>query len=748
MFRDLEADHSAFIGLAAHRAFGASLAYKGQTAAADGLEVSGQYFSVLGLVPALGRLLEPGDAATTGQSHVVVLGYDYWRSKFGASPSLLNDTMIINGQSMTVVGVAPRGFHSTTFGVAPDVYVPITLRAEFEPPFHDFDNRRSYWMYLFARLKPGETPAQAASAINALYTGIINTTEAPLQKGMSETRMAQFKSKVITLSPGGRADGSTATQSREPLTLLLSVAAVVLLIACGNIANLLLARSAGRAGEMAIRLSIGASRVQLVAQLLVESVVLAVLGGLAGLLVSRLTLGLIVSKLLPSSSDAVLNVGVDPRVLLFTGALSILTGLLFGLFPALHSTRPDLASTLKGMSGQPSGARSAAWFRRSLVTAQIALSLALLAAAGFFVKSLVNVGRVDLGIQADRIVTFSVSPQRNGYTPERAKALFEQIEDHVGAIPGVSGVTGSIVSIIAGDNWGSSVGVQGFKSGPDTDSQSMLNEVSPGYFRTLGVPLIAGREFTRADTDSAPKVAIVNEAFVRKFGLGHDAVGKMMSNGASKLDMEIVGLVKDSKYSDVKQIVPPVFVTPWRQDKTVGALTFYARTSLEPESLLGRIAPVIASLDPNLPIENSRTMTRQVSDDVMQDRLITTLSACFAGLATILAAVGLYGVLAFTVAQRTREFGLRMALGAGPGRVRSLVLGQVGWMTVVGAVIGIGAALGLGHLAESELFQMKGSDPLVLIGATTVIALVAFLAGFVPARRASKLDPMRALRYE
>ncbi len=315
---------------------------------------------------------------------------------------------------------------------------------------------------------------------------------------------------------------------------------------------------------MAIRLSIGAGRGQLVRQLLLESCLLAVLGGLAGLLVSRLTLTVIVTRSKkPPDSVNLVSVGVDARVLTFTAVLSLITGVLFGMFPALHTTRPDLASTLKGWSGQPSGARSAAWFRRMLVTSQIALSLALLAAAGFFVKSLVRIGQVDLGLKSDELVTFSVSPARTGYTPARALVLFQQIEDSVGAIPGVSGVTGSIVGLIQGDNWGSGVAVEGFKSGPDIDAQAMYNEVSPGYFRTLGIPLIAGREFTRADAAGAAKVAIVNEAFTRKFGLGRDAVGKRMSTGGAKLDMEIVGLVKDAKYSDDQtDTATEVFVTP------------------------------------------------------------------------------------------------------------------------------------------------------------------------------------------
>lgn len=749
MFRDLEADHRALAGLAAHRAFGVNLAYHGQTLAGDGLEVSGQYFSVLGLAPALGRLIEPDDAAALGEAHVVVLGFDYWQAHFGASPAVLNDTMLVNGLTMTIVGVAPRGFHSTTFAFAPEVYVPITLRGLLEPPFKGFDNRRAYWMYLFARLNPGETLPQASTAINATYHSVIQTVEVPLQKGMSAPTLAKFQAKAISLAPGERGNSTTASQSRAPLTLLLTVAGVVLLIACANIANLLLARSAGRAGEMAIRLSIGANRGQLVRQLLLESCLLAILGGLVGLLVSRLTLSFIVGQLLPPDSANLVNVGVDLRLLTFTAVLSVVTGLLFGLFPALHSTRPDLASTLKGVSGQPSGARSAAWFRRLLVTSQIALSLALLAAAGFFVKSLVNIGRVDLGIHADRLVTFAVSPDRNGYSPARAQVLFQQIEDVIGALPGVTGATGSAVGLIQGDNWGSSVAVQGFNPGPDTDTDAMYNEVSPGYFRTLGIPLISGREFTRADTGSAAKVAIVNEAFTRKFGLDRaQTVGKRMSTGKSDLNIEIVGLVKDAKYSDVKQTPPPMFVTPYRQDDTIGALTFYARTSLDPAALLPEIRRAIAQLDANLPVENAHTMAQQIHDNVVQDRLITTLSAAFAVLATILAAVGLYGVLAFTVAQRTREFGLRMALGADPGRVRRLVLLQVGWMALAGSVIGVGAALGAGHIAASQLFEMSGSDPAILGSATALISVVAFAAGFVPAWRASRLDPMKALRYE
>ena len=433
----------------------------------------------------------------------------------------------------------------------------------------------------------------------------------------------------------------------------------------------------------------------------------------------------------------------------FAGLLSIGTGLLFGMYPALHSTRPDLVTILKGSSGQPSGARAAARFRSALVTGQIALSMTLLVAAGFFIKSLSNVSRVDLGLSTESVVTFSLSPMLNGYPTEDILALFERVENEVAAIPGVTSVSAGLVPILVGDNWGTDVNVQGFENGPDVDDNSRLNEIGPDYFSTLGIPLIAGREFTTSDAPDAPTVSIVNQAFARKFGLDErETVGAWMSTGGSELDIQIVGLVRDAKYSDVKRDVPPLFFTPYRQDDGIGFATFYVRTSVDPDQIMRTIPRLMSRLDPNLPVDDLKTLTQQVRENVVLDRLIGMLSAAFAILATLLAAMGLYGVLAYTVAQRTREFGLRMALGADGRRVRGMVLRQVGRMTLIGGTVGIVAALGLGRAAESLLFGMEGSDPLVVTMVAFLLAAVALGAGYLPAHRASKVEPMTALRYE
>jgi predicted permease len=567
---------------------------------------------------------------------------------------------------------------------------------------------------------------------------------------MSDKTREAFRAKTVTLEADGRGQSNLHKEVKQPLVLLLSVTALVLLIACANIANLLLARAATRTGEMAVRLSLGASRRQLVAQLLTESCLLALLGGAAGLVVARWTLNLVLS-LVPERGMAGIQAGLDPSVLLFAAAVTLGTGLLFGLFPALHSTRPDLASTLKGQSGQPSGARAAAWFRTSLATAQVALSMTLLVVAGLFVKSLFNVSRVDLGLNIDHVVAFGISPELNGYSPERSRALFERLEDDLAAVPGVTGVTAGMVPLLGDSNWNNSVSVEGFQAGPDTNTSASLNEIAPLYFGTLGVRLLAGREFTRADAMGAPKVAIVNESFAGKFNLGRGAVGRHMSSGGERgapLDVEIVGLVPDTKYSSVKGKIPPQFFLPYRQDKSLGFLTFYVRTSLDAEQAVGAVRRVVSRADPNLPIEGLRTMAEQARESVFGDRIVSTLSTAFAILATLLAAIGLYGVLAYTVAQRTREIGLRMALGAGPQNVRRMIMRQVAWMTLIGGAAGLAAAVGVGMAAQSMLFEMKGYDPVVFVASALALTLVALGAGFIPAQRASRVHPMEALRYE
>jgi predicted permease len=748
MFRDLERVQAVFTGIAAHVSFGANLSARGQTQNGEGLLVSGSYFPVLGLKPAIGRLLTPDDDRTPGESHVVVISHAYWLARFAADPGVLNQPLIVNGQAMTIVGVAPQGFEGTTLGVKPQVFAPITMRG-FSQPFKGFDNRRSYWAYLFARLKPGVSIDQARTALATPYHQIVNDVEAPLQKGMSPQTLERFKTKPILLQPGSRGQSNVSREAKAPLTLLMGVTGFVLLIACANIANLLLARGAARASEMAVRLSIGAGRGQLVRQLLGESCLLAVLGGAGGIVVAQWTLNLM-AALLPRQATDTVTLTIDPVVMLFAAALAIGTGVLFGLFPALHSTRPDLVSALKGQSGQPSGARSASRFRTSLATAQIALSMALLVSAGLFTRSLFNVSRVDLGLKADNVIMFRISPELNGYKPEQSRQLFERVEDQLGALPGVAAVTSSTVPLLSGSNWGNDVSVEGFKAGPDTDTNSRFNETGPGYFATLGIPLLAGRDFARGDALTAPKVAIVNEAFAKKFNLGRDAVGKRMSNkgGNSPLTMEIVGLVRNAKYSEVKREIPPVFFIPYRQDESIGGINFYVRTAGDPEPFLGGIPKAIAQLDANLPVENLRTLPQQVRENVFLDRFISVLSAAFACLATLLAAVGLYGVLAYTVSQRTREIGLRMALGAAPSRVRAMVMRQVGVMVLIGGAIGLAAAIGLGRLAQSLLYQLQGSDPVVLAAAALSLTLVALAAGFIPAHRASQVDPMSALRYE
>jgi predicted permease len=748
MFRDLEKSQSPFTGIAAHRSFGTSLGYRNEPMTGDGVMVSGSYFPVLGVAAAKGRLITPDDDRVIGASYVAVVGYGFWQSRLGGDPDIVGKPITINGKPYTIIGVAPDGFDGTTTGVRPMVYVPITMRGELQR-FTQWDNRRSYWIYLFARLKPGVSSESAAASLNGIYHAIVNDVEAPLQKGMSDRTMEKFRAKKVLLAAGARGQSSIHADARTPLLMLFAVTAMVLLIACANIANLLLARGANRATEMGVRLALGGTRRNLVVQLLTESLLLAVVGGVASLIVAQWTLSAI-GTLLPPDAVQSLEFRIGWPVVAFSVLLSVATGVAFGLFPALHSTRTDLISTIRAGAGQiTGGGRAAARFRTGLVTAQIALSMALLIMSALFLRSLVNVTRVNLGMQVDHVSTFEIVPQRTGYDSARSALLFGRVEQELAALPGVTGVTSGLVPLLSGDNWGNSVHVQGYNCAPDVDCGSRYNEIGPDYFRSLGVRLAAGREFTDADRLGAARVAIVNQTFAKKFGLGNDAVGKFMGQDDNdSLNVQIIGVVPDVKYSQVKDTVPPVFYRPWRQDASVGSLNFYVRSSMPPERMLATMRETMKRIDPQLPVEELKTMPQQVKENVFLDRMISILSSAFALLATLLAGIGLYGVLSYSVTQRTREIGVRMALGADAPRVRRLVMRQVGVMLLVGGGIGLAAALALGRAARSLLFELQGHDPTAVAAAVVLLALVALAAGFIPARRAAQVNPMNALRYD
>jgi predicted permease len=748
MFRDLERANTAFSGIAGHFIFGVNVAMPGQTAInGRGVFVSGSYFPLLGVRAAIGRLLTPNDDQTLGGHYVTVLSHAFWQSQLGGDRSVLDKQIVINGHPMTIVGVAAEGFTGTTLGERPYVFVPMTMRAVMNTGWTGFDNRRSYWVYLFGRLKLGATTEQAAASINTIYSHLINDIEVPLQKGVSPKNLAQFKAKKILLADGRKGQSNLIKNSRTPLVMLFVITGIVLLIACANIANLLLARAANRMMEMAVRLSLGARRRQLIAQVLTESVMLAALGGITSVVIAHWTLNGI-TAMLPAQAVAGLEFSLSLPVLWFTAAVSLATGVLFGIVPALQSTRPDLVTELRNNSGKLAGGRGAARFRTSLVTAQIALSMALLIAAGLFIESLRNISRVDLGIDIDNVTTFGISPGRSAYDSARTAALYARVEEDLSAIPGVQGVTSASVPLLANSNWGRGVSVEGFQKDPDTDAGSRFNVVGPNYFHVLGVPLVAGRDFTASDNAGALKAVIVNESFAKKFNLGNNAVGKHMSSDNDSLNLTIVGMAKNAKYSEVKDQIPPVFVQPYRQLGRMGQMYFYVRSALAPDQILRAIPVVMKKIDPNLPVEELKTLPQQVRDNVAIDRMISILSASFAILATLLAAVGLYGVLAYSVAQRTREIGVRMALGASSGAVRGMVLRQVGSMTLIGGVIGIAAAIALGRGAQSLLYELKGWDPVVIGLSAMLLTVVALGAGFIPALRASRVDPMQALRYE
>jgi predicted permease len=751
MFREMQAEQTPFTGLAGGRTEGASLSFRNHAVPGSAYLASGNYFDVLGVKPALGRLFDVDDDRTGAANPVVVLSYSYWISRFAGDVSVLNQSLIVNGFPMTIIGVAQKGFNGERLGNSPDVYAPIAMKKALSPDWDAYQDRKNYWITLFARLKPGVSLAQADAAINATYRGQLEK-DIELLKQPSPNLLQKFRAKKIILRPGQYGRGGLREESQQPLLLLMGMTALVLQICCANVANLQLARAAARTREIAVRLALGASRVQLIGQLLIESCLLAVAGGALGLGAAYWTLRAIIASLPEVSNvQTFLSPGLDPRVMAFCFALSLVTGLAFGLFPALQSTRPDLVPTLKSQSGQGGTSGAASRFRKSLVTAQMAISLLLLICAGLFMRTLTNLSNIDLGLKVDHLLTFSLYPKLNKYTDQSAAQLYDQLTERLAAIPGTRLVSSATVPVVAGWTSGGNITVEGYTPPTDDAADANFDAIGPDYFRTMGTPLIAGREFTAADGAGAPKVAVVNEAFVRHFFGNQNPIGRHFGNGSgdkTKLDIEIVGVVKDSKYASMKEAPPRTYYAAARQRTIQDHLYFYVRTAIDPQQIAAQIRREVAALDPNLPVRELKTMETQIEENLFAEHLLSLLTASFAGLATVLASIGLYGVLAYNVSRRTREIGIRMALGAESGDVRGLIAREVAIMLAIGTIAGLASAAGAGLLIQSQLYGLKFWDPAIYASAAALLWIIALAAAFIPTRRATGVDPMIALRYE
>ncbi|HLJ44875.1 MAG TPA: ABC transporter permease [Bryobacteraceae bacterium] len=733
-----------FDGLIARFPFAVNLAWRGQSDPTRGELVSGNYFDVLGIHPALGRLIENDDTRADSGSPVAVLSHSYWMNKFGGSRSALNQPVIINGHAFTIVGVAQAGFQSVGAGEAPAVFVPITMQAEVIPNWSELENAHAYWLNIFGRLRPGFSAQQAQAALAVVWSHIIAADVASVRSTNSRVR-ARYLTTTLGIKPAAVGISEVRGDFAEPIYVLMGMVGLVLLIVCANIANLLLARAAAREKEIAIRLSLGASRGRLWRHLLAESAILSFGGALGGLIVASWA-GSLILRLVPHEIPlAGISADPDLRVLAFALGAAVVTGLLFGCVPALRATRPELAPALREQAGSPSSAGHAR-VRKGLVVAQIALSVLLLASAGAFAHSLYNLRTLNPGFRVDHLIAFTVNPPLNGYDAKRSLDLFNSIEQDLAALPGVSGASMATEPLLGGAMWSGGYNIEGVPSVDGRTPTLNSNRVSPGFFSLMGIPLISGRDFTPADRPGTHLVAIVNETLAKTYFPDRSPLGMHVSRNDGA--WEIVGVVKDAKYDDLREKPKAFIYFAPQDDKNRGAMTFYVRSQVPPETLFASIRQIVKHRDPNLPIVGLKLMTDQVGDAVFLDRMVAALSMTFACLATLLASIGLYGVIAWAVTRRKREIGIRIALGAASSTVIKMVFSEVLILGGIGIAIALPLWLAAGRVFASLLFGVSPNDALTITTSIAVLSLVAGLAGFIPAWRASRIDPISAIRYE
>jgi predicted permease len=752
MYQDFQKRAEPLAEALCRRLVPASLSIDNRTERVEAELVSGNFFSMLGVPPALGRVFNSEEDDQVYQGHpVVVLSYDYWVSRFASDPTVLGKKILVNDYPMTIVGVSARGFAGIDPAQSPQIRVPVLMKPVMLPdwPWLHMDDRRSRWVQVFARLKPGYTVESAKAPLQGLFTQV-RTYEMtlPAAKDWSPYSREQFmKGQMLVESAamgysGLRNDFSTA------LLVLMSMVGLVLLIACANVANLLIARGFMRQRELAVRLSLGASRGRLVRQLLVESLVLSFAGGLVGLFLAVvLTRGLL--ALVPSEGRPLLiTAHPDWRILGFTLGLTFATGIIFGLLPALRASRPDPWTTLKDTVGSIAGTGGSLFLRKGLVAAQVALSFLLLFGAGLFVRSLQNLKTTDTGVALDNLVTFQLAPALSGYDEPRAVQFNRDLLERLRSAPGVKSAAMAAVAILSGDEWDSSTSVEGHPPADGEDMQAFMNALSPGYFETMRIPILEGRDFRQSDVTEQSTVAIVNKKFADHFFPGKSALGKRLGRGGgpnTKLTIEIIGVVADSLYEGPREGVRrQVFVPNWGRNSA----TFYVRAQTGSSSAFNLIRNEVRHLDSAMPVYGMKTVEGQLDETLLTDRLIALLSAGFGLLATMLASIGLYGVMAFVVARRKKELGIRLALGAQPGLVIWMVMREVLLLLSIGLAVGIPAAMALGSLVSAQLYGIEPRDPWLAGSTLVLLIVVSAIAGLIPAYRASRIDPILALRHE
>ena len=751
MYRQLRDGDPAFDGIIARMATGVRVAWNGAVESARVEQVSGNFFQVLGVSAAAGRTLLPGDDGAPGANPVAVFGYGYWSSRFAADRAVIGAKIAINGLPFTVVGVAGKSFHGILQGEAGQLFVPIAMQRTISPTVDVLEDSEYRWLTLFARLKPGETLAQAQAATAVVYHRIVQADAAQLSHYRTERARQAYLNHTVQLRPAAQGIAALRNRWDKPLRVIMAMVGLVLLIACANVAGLQVARATGRRREISIRMAVGAGRGHIVKQLLLEGLVLAMAGGALALVVERWSAAALLGILPRDAFNDWVSAGVDPRLFLFTFALAAVSGLLFALAPALQATRTDLAVALKTQAANVAGPGAPARLRQALVTGQVALSMVLAIGAALFAVSTANLLKANLGFRSEHLLVFGVNAVLDRPHLADALAFYHDLAARLAGIPGVVAVGASNSGLFGGGRSGGNITVEGYRAAENEETDANRMAVSPGYFQALGIALRAGRDFTERDeTAAAVKPVIVNEAFVKRYLAWRNPIGARFMSGASNhpvFNLEIVGVAADNR-SDPRGTVMPAYYFPYAQWDKPDRLTFCVRSAVDQNQLSAAIRQAVRAADSNLPVGRIESAETDVRNSLYTERLISLLAAAFGILATVLAAIGLYGVMAYAVARRTGEIGVRMALGAMPFRVLGMILQEAGRLVAAGIVLGWIAAFGLGRFVEAQLYGVHPANLAIYAAATAALAAAALAAALIPGWRAARIDPVVALKYE